>query len=143
LLDETYIIDIYGPLLYDNFVEEDFKFRRISYKGVLKPNQVLKKLNEYDIVILPSYKEGYPGIIIEAYSLGIPVIATSLESIKEIVDIEKTGLLVEPKSVDDLVHAIQFFNNENYVYMSQMAYKKFDDFESNIVTQKFITSLFS
>jgi len=143
LLDESYTVDIYGPLMHQSFVEDDFKNTKVSYKGVLEANQVLKKLNEYDVVLLPSYKEGYPGIIIEAYSLGIPVIATSLESIKEIVDIKKTGLLVEPKSVDELVHAIQFFDNKNYAYMSQKAYKKFDDFESDLVTEKFITNLFS
>jgi len=142
-LDESYTIDIYGPLMHESIAKNDFKDTKVSYKGVLEANQVLNKLNEYDVVLLPSYKEGYPGIIIEAYSLGMPVIATSLDSIKEIVDVKKTGLLVKLKSVDELVDAIQFFDDENYAYMSKIAYRKFNDFESDLVTEKFIANLFS
>lgn len=140
-LDETYTIDIYGLLLDKRYNEEIFHKERVSYKGVLPPDEVLTKLNEYDVVLLPSYKEGYPGIIIEAYSLGIPVVATSLQGISEIVDHYETGILLEPKSVKELIDAIKFFNEENYVEMSKKAYKKFDDFRSDIRTKQFIEIL--
>lgn len=141
LLDKSYTVDIYGPIMDAKYMNEYFDEHNVSYKGTLKADTVFSTLNEYDVILLPSYKEGYPGIIIEAYSLGIPVIATSLQGIKEIVDPYETGILVNPKNVKELIHAIKYFNQENYVNMSESAYKKFDDFESDLITKKFIATL--
>lgn len=140
-LDSSYIIDIYGLLLHGHYTIQDFDKENVSYKGVLDADKVLKILNEYDVVLLPSYKEGYPGIIIEAYTLGIPVIATSLQGIKEIVEPYETGILVEPRSVEELVDAITYFDNDNYQNMSEKAYIKFDDFKSDLTTKQFIKIL--
>ena len=137
-LDDSYTVDIYGPLIFQDFEKKDFDNTLVNYKGALSSDRVLSTLNQYDVVLLPSYKEGYPGIVIEAYSLGMPVITTNLDSISEIVDDYKTGILVTPKNVEQLRNAIEFFNEANYVNMSQNAYEKFNDFKSDVVTKKFI-----
>lgn len=140
-LDSSYTVDIYGPIMHQQYTEKEFAKGNALYKGALVAGDVLKKLNEYDVVLLPSYKEGYPGIIIEAYSLGIPVVATTLQSISEIVNPYETGMLVKPKSVDELVRAIKYFNKENYGWMSKKAYAKFDDFRSDLITKQFLETL--
>lgn len=142
-LDSEYIIDIYGPIEDLKYSKEYFKKHHVSYKGVIETDNVLQTLSKYDVLLLPTfYKgEGYPGIIIEAYSLGIPSIATTLHGIKEIVDNYKTGILIEPKHVDELVKAIKYFNDENYKFMSENAYKKFDDFNSDMQTKLFLERL--
>jgi len=137
-LDSTYTIDIYGPLLEKHYTKEVFHKEKVSYKGVLPADKVLHTLNKYDVVLLPSYKEGYPGIIIEAYSLGIPVIASNLKGISEIINPYKTGILVEPKSTQDLTVAIQFFDQENYIKLSTYAYSHFYNFESSIHSKHFM-----
>lgn len=143
LLGKNYIIDIYGPIFDKKYTNEYFENFNVFYKGLLSPNQVISKLNEYDILLLPTYYkgEGYPGIIIEAYSLGIPCITTTLKGIKEIVDNYKTGVLIEPKNVVQLLSKIQYFNNENYKVMSENAYQKFDEFNSDIQTKLFLERL--
>lgn len=140
-LDESYCLDIYGPILNDEYRSEDFARSKACYKGALAADEVLNVLNSYDIVLLPSYKEGYPGIIIEAYSLGIPVIATSLPSISEIVDPYETGVLVSPRNAEELLDAIMYFDADNYEKMSAKAYAKFDTFRSDLVTKQFIEIL--
>ncbi len=140
-LDDSYTIDIFGPILDKKYSVEYFSEHNISYKGALEAAEVIEKLNKYDVVLLPSYKEGYPGIVIEAYSLGIPVITTTLQAIKEIVDPYKTGILIEPKSVDELSDAIIYFDETNYANMSKHAYKKFDDFEFDQQTKKYLGRL--
>jgi len=140
-LDDSYTIDIYGPILDKKYSDEYFRQRNISYKGALKADDVVQTLNTYDVVLLPSYKEGYPGIILEAYSLGIPVISTTLQPIQEIVDQYTTGVLVEPKSIDGLVAAIKHFDVENYALMSEKAYAKFEDFDFDMQTKLFIERL--
>lgn len=141
ILDNSYTIDIFGPILDEKYSKEYFLRSGISYRGALQATDVIEKLNEYDVLLLPSYKEGYPGIVIEAYSLGIPVITTTLQAIKEIVDPYTTGILVEPKSVDELVNAIAYFNEKNYLDMSEHAYNNFNNFDSTQQTHKYLERL--
>lgn len=140
-LDSSYTIDIYGFITDNKYSENYFEKYNVSYHGALEAKAVIEKLNEYDVVLLPSYKEGYPGIIIEAYSLGIPVISTTLKNIEEIVDSYGTGILVKPGNVEELIQAVKYFNNDNYAEMSQNAYKKFDNFKSDIQTKLFLERL--
>jgi len=142
-LDASYTIDIYGPIFDSKYSEQVFQQTKVSYKDALNSSEVLSVLNKYDVVLLPSYKEGYPGIIIEAYSLGIPVITTNLQSISEIVDNHETGILIEPKNSQQLLDAIVFFDKKNYLVFSEKAYKKFDLFESSLITKKFLENLYN
>ncbi len=140
-IDSSYTIDLYGPIGEKKYTKIFFNKYNVQYKGILAAETVMKTLNEYDVVLLPSYKEGYPGIIIEGLSLGIPVITTTLPSIKEIIDDIHTGILIETGNVDQLVKAIEYFTDENYKIMSKNAYQKFDDFNSDIQTKLFLERL--
>ncbi|MCX6149938.1 MAG: glycosyltransferase [Ignavibacteriales bacterium] len=142
-LDKSYTIDIYGPIMQNEYTNESFKNFNVTYKGALEHTKVIQTLNNYDVLLLPSYRaeEGYPGIIIEAYSLGIPIISTTLKPIKEICTDGIEGILVEPKNVLQMVDAIQYFNNNNYKMFSENAYEKFEDFRSDLHTSSFINKL--
>jgi glycosyltransferase involved in cell wall biosynthesis len=137
--DDSYIFDIYGPISNPKYTPEYFSQYRVNYHSALPSTEVLTTLNQYDVLMLPTIYsgEGYPGIILEAYSLGLPIIATMLTGIKEITDNHQTGILVEPKNVDELVAAIRYFNDTNYSEMSAAAYKKFDEFDADIQTHNF------
>ena len=56
---------------------------------------------------LPSLAEGAPCSILEGMALGLPVIATTVGGIPEIVLREQTGLLVPPENIPELSEAIQ------------------------------------
>lgn len=140
-LQNSYKIDIYGPIMESKYTKEYFEKYNVIYHGALETNDVVKNLNKYDVLLLPSYKEGYPGIVIEAYSLGMPIISSTLRNIEEIVESYETGILVNPGDVDGLTNAIKGFNEKNYSYMSKNAYEKFDDFKSDIQTKIFLERL--
>ncbi len=140
-LDSSYTIDIFGFIIDKKYTKEYLEQYNVSYCGALESKDVIEKLNEYDIVLLPSYKEGYPGIIIEAYSLGLPVISSTLRNIEEIVDPYGTGVLVKPGNVEELIQAIKYFSNDNYAEISQNAYDKFNNFKSDIQTKLFLERL--
>ncbi len=56
-----------------------------------------------DLVTLPSYaEEGVPQAIMQAMACGIPVVSTRVGAIPEVVDHERTGLLVAPRSAEAL-----------------------------------------
>ena len=133
-LGDDYTIHIYGPIRenYESSQEkrfqEKFDEQKGIYQGVLQKEKVLETLRKYDVLILPTFYqgEGYPGVIIEAYSLGLPVITTKWKSIPEIVEDRKTGILIEPQSTGELIDAIQFFNKNNYQSFSKNARAHFE-----------------
>lgn len=101
-------VEIYGPLR-EGLTEAFFAgCTHVHYGGVLRPEAVQRTLAERDVLVLPTYHygEGYPGIVLEAYSVGLPVITTRWRAIPELVEDGKTGLLVEPRDADDLTRAL-------------------------------------
>lgn len=73
---------------------------------------VLKLLPGFDVFVFPSIFEGQGVAILEAMSVGVPVIASQVGGIPEMVLHEKTGLLVEPKNVAALRDAILRIRSE-------------------------------
>lgn len=59
-----------------------------------------------DIFVLPSLSEGTANVVVEAGASGLPVIATEVGEIPQIISKGETGLLVRPKDVDGLAKAI-------------------------------------
>ncbi len=66
-----------------------------------------KYLKAFDIFALPSVKEGQPWTILEAMAAETPIVATNIAGIPEMLENEKSGLLVEPADSNALVSAIE------------------------------------
>lgn len=79
---------------------------RTQWRGVASPREVAAILRESDILCLPSYTEGSPNVIKEAMASGLPVVATRVGGIPDLVVTEKTGLLYEAGDVDGLKHCL-------------------------------------
>ncbi|MFA6030811.1 MAG: glycosyltransferase [Elusimicrobiota bacterium] len=60
-------------------------------------------LSALDIFVQPSLWEGLPNALLEAMALGLPVVATRVDGIPEIVRHDVTGLLCDPKSSQALI----------------------------------------
>ncbi len=60
-----------------------------------------------DVLVLPSYREGLPNVLIEAGSCGLPLIATDINGCNEVIIEGENGLLVEPKSISHLIEGIE------------------------------------
>jgi glycosyltransferase involved in cell wall biosynthesis len=63
-------------------------------------------LSLFDVFVLPSLWEGLPFVLIEAASLGKPIVAAAVDGITEVVEDGKTGLLVPPENPGALADAI-------------------------------------
>jgi glycosyltransferase involved in cell wall biosynthesis len=59
-----------------------------------------------DLFVLPSLYEGFPGAAIEAMALGLPVVASSLPTLREVVEEGASGLLVSPRDPAQLAEAM-------------------------------------
>jgi glycosyltransferase involved in cell wall biosynthesis len=73
----------------------------VNYLGV--SDSVVDFLRQADCVVLPSYyREGVPRSLLEAASVGKPIITTDAVGCREVVDDGVNGFLCEPRSIDDL-----------------------------------------
>lgn len=79
---------------------------RTEFTGWLEAERKRTALAGATIFVLPSFVEGMPMALLEAMSWGLPVIATPVGGVPEIVTNEVDGLLVPPGDVDALAAAI-------------------------------------
>ncbi|MCR4314010.1 MAG: glycosyltransferase family 4 protein [Candidatus Uhrbacteria bacterium] len=81
---------------------------RVSFHGFVSLDHLIKLLRRTDAVIVPSIcYENSPTVIYEAYLVGVPVIASRIGGIPELVMEGETGLLVRPGDERDLVRAMK------------------------------------
>lgn len=60
-----------------------------------------------DVFVLPSYAEGIPRALIEAASMGLPLVATRAPGCEDVVDHGSNGLLIDPGDAEQLEAAIE------------------------------------
>ena len=80
---------------------------QVHIPGWLGVEERTKLLNATDILVLPSYAENLPMVVLEAFAQGIPVISTPVGAIPEVVKPEHNGLLVSPGDISALTDAIK------------------------------------
>ncbi len=68
-------------------------------------NDVPRLLTASDIMILPSLEEGLPNVILEGMAAGLPIVATSVGGIPELVIDRTTGILVPPGNANALAES--------------------------------------
>lgn len=80
---------------------------KIRFLGQLAPEEVGKTLLNSDIFILASFSEGRPNVVLEAMAAGLPVIASDLAGVRELIEDGKTGLLFDPGNARQLAGCIR------------------------------------
>jgi len=140
-LDDGATVDVYGPF-YDGMSESDFAgLKTVRYLGVVPPPEVVRTLEQYDALLLPTYHagEGYPGIVLEAYRAGLPVVTTRWRAVPEIVD-ESCGILIEPQKADQLREAMNRLMRDDGLYARLCAgvLAKRRMFDSRVWSDKFL-----
>lgn len=70
--------------------------RHVRYVGPAYDEHKQRLLDEHDVFVLPTYKDAFPLVALEAMQAGIPVVTTREGALPEIVEEGKSGLLVPP-----------------------------------------------
>ena len=59
-----------------------------------------------DVLVLPSYREGFPNVLLQALAMNLPCISTKVNGADEAIQHQSNGLLVAKKDVSELFHAM-------------------------------------
>lgn len=109
-----------GPLL--NVVQEN-KTGNVEYLGCLSKDEVATHMKEASCLVMASnWYEGFPMVIVEALSHGLPIVVPKLGNMKSVVEHELSGLHYEPNNDLDLLTAL-----EKIVFDVELN-KKFSDY---------------
>jgi colanic acid/amylovoran biosynthesis glycosyltransferase len=80
---------------------------KVTFAGRLGEQETLEQIAASDILVLPSFMEGLPIVLMEAMAVGTAVIASRVAGIPELVDDNKSGLLFTPSKWDELAACMQ------------------------------------
>lgn len=97
-----------GPLL--NEIKQGLKQSnsdsKVTFTGRVSAEAVPDYLNEMKLLVVPSYIEGLPKVVLEAVTCGTPVLATSVGGIPELIKDEETGFILEDNSPECIARNI-------------------------------------
>lgn len=115
-----------GPL--ENELKTKYaEYTNVEFMGYRSGNELFELVRDARFVLVPSeWYENNPMTIIEAYSLGTPVIGAEIGGIPEIVDEGKTGFCFESRNVESLVNVIAravCLSHEQYQALCDGAYE--------------------
>ena len=80
-----------------------------NIEAVGQQSDVRPWLAASDAFVFPSYREGFPNVVIEAGAMGLPSIVTNINGSREIVINKKNGIIVPPHDTEDLGNAMRDF----------------------------------
>lgn len=87
--------------------ELKIKHTRIIYHGELRDSKQIKHiLHQTDVLVCPSWSEGFPNVILEGMASGLAIIATNVGAISAMVS-DKNGWLIEPLNDKQLLSALE------------------------------------
>ena len=113
--------------------------KHVLLPGYVSGPEKFRLLAEAAIYVLPSYNEGVPISILEAMSVGLPIVTTPVGGIPDVIRDGEEGFLVSPGSTDQLVRRIvELLSSENLrKRMGDAAQRRLrTDYSPEIVTER-------
>lgn len=140
---------ILGKFWKDNpssISEKQFEELKVSpyIKYLGETTDVKPFIAEADVICLPSYREGVPVSLLEAASMGKPLIASNVPGCKDVIENGENGYLFEPRSVQSLIESIKkmlIHNDEELLKLGEnsrkMVVEKYScEIVNNIILKK-------
>lgn len=132
-VSERYKLELIGPgdIKYIDYLKETYSCENVEFLGELEHEKAMEHLASAEVLVLPSYTEGFPNVILEAMALKKPIIATGVGAVPEMLD-DDCGILIEKQNVESIVYALEdtLGNRDFQLQMGLRAYnrvlKKYD-----------------
>jgi glycosyltransferase involved in cell wall biosynthesis len=119
--------------VHDFLEHNHFHYEKLAF---IERYQLIKYYLACDWIAIPSFYDGMPNVLLESMALGIPVIASNVDGMKDVIEHEKTGLLFQNHDSSDLMYNLQRildYSDNQYAIIQNNAQK--------VVKEKFSLSL--
>ena len=113
---------IVGPNESDGSIDKNLmewarNSKKVVFTGLVPKEDMPKYYAAMDILVHPTYREGFGMVLQEAGAFGLGIITTNIPGASEVMEDKISCLLVEPKNVDSLYETmIYLFKNKNKVF---------------------------
>lgn len=146
---DRYIVDLYGSFEseeYRRMVENKLHIlTNIKYQGKLNlmKHEGFDMLSSYDIMLFPTYwnGEGFPGVVIDSYIAGLPLIASDWNFNTEFIENGITGVIIPSKDKDALYETMKqaIIDKSPFITMASLCQQKAILFDvDNVITDELI-----
>lgn len=136
--NEKYVLNVCGAATTDYFKEKFEKYllnnNKVLFHGYVSGKAKAEIFSKADVLLLPSYGEGLPIVIMEALSAGCLIITSNVGAISEIIS-ESNGFIINPGDKKALVNDISYLlenkkflstiQENNYYYSSNYSFDSF------------------
>lgn len=116
----------------------------VHFLGFVNRKTVFEMMKQSDLLVLPSKMEGNPRVLIEAMMLKVPIVATNVPGIRDMMEHMKTGYLIDHSDPIELARGIEYVlkNKEHAASMAKCAYTfAKQNFSKQRVSQKIFSEL--
>ena len=112
----------------------------LHYLGYQSKQNMLSLIRGSDLLIQPSLEEGISSTLLEAMACGTCILGSDIEGISEVIENNKTGLLVEPNNSDELLNKILYLlpKNEKRLSMANEGLERVKKYDWKIVGKLYV-----
>lgn len=124
-------------------IPEDKKVKNVQvvYHGEIRDrNILLEKMRYCDVLVCPSFSEGFPNVILEAMSNGLAVAATHIGAVDLLVN-KEVGWVIESAEPNNILKTLDQIISENKISVDKKKQKAINKIKEGFVWNKLIKSL--
>lgn len=120
--------------------KKDYPFAK--YYGRIEHHQLPEIINQHDVLVLPTFVESFPNVLLEAMACGKPVIASKVFGVPEMVVKGRNGLLVPPQNTAAIKESLLYLlrHPHNRIKMGENGRKIAED---NFKTERQIQKVYN
>jgi glycosyltransferase involved in cell wall biosynthesis len=149
---DSFSVDFYGRLEEghrERFLAELGRHGNCAYKGYIdvthEPDRSYAAFAGYHAMLFPTHwmGEGFPGVVIDAYVAGLPVIASDWNMNREVVEDGRTGRIIPPKNPVALAAAMASVLDDpgSWALMSEACHMAVRDYDAEKVLASYLEPL--
>ena len=138
--DWTLIIAGFCEDEYKEYLIENYSQKNVIMTGLLDHDKAIEMLKKSAFLVLPSYTEGFPNVVIEAMMCSKAVVATDVGAISDILG-NDCGVVITPKNTNELYASMKTLidNNSLREKMGQQGRKKaLEQYEAGKVFEQYV-----
>lgn len=142
-LESSWSLDIVGlsdPMYLRSLKEQFGTSRRVQFYGEADSSEVETFYLNAALLVLPSHTEGFPNVVVEAMAHGLPIIATDVGALPEMLS-AGAGVIVPPRDPDQLRNALRELmgNGDRREATGKIARERFEQkYERSVVMDLYV-----